>query len=217
MLIWGLFWVNEKYDLDLNRFGLYPGVWQGLSGLIATPLLHGDMGHLVGNSLPLLVLGTALNYFYRGPNRSVWIWSYVLPSLMIWFFARPAYHIGASGLIYALASFLFFSGIFRRNRNLLAVSLLVVFLYGGLTWGMFPFEEQISWEAHAAGAFTGLILSVIYRNQGPPLPAPWTWEEEEDPGPEDSGDQPNREEQTNGPGDAFWVSNHSLERPNNPL
>jgi membrane associated rhomboid family serine protease len=80
---------------------------------------------------------------------------------------RQAYHIGASGIIYGLASFLFVSGIIRKVRALMAIALLVVFWYSGMVWGLLPFDFEVSFEAHITGAISGIVLAVIYRDQGP--------------------------------------------------
>lgn len=194
LCMWAVFWIDDRFSLDLTRFGVYPMQAEGLWGLLFSPFLHGSLSHLASNSIPILVLGSAVNYFYKPIHRTIWLLTYFIPSVGVWFFARPAYHIGASGVIYALAFFLLASGIFRKNRDLQALSLLVVFLYGGLTWGLFPFDPQISWEAHAAGALTGLLLAVFLRNRGPAKPNPMVWEEEDLdswPLPEDDPDPPN--------------------------
>jgi hypothetical protein len=128
----------------------------------------------------------ALFYFYRPVGYRVFFLTWFITGLTVWIFARSAYHIGASGLVYGLASFLFFSGIIRNNINLLAISLLVVFLYGGLVWGIFPFDFKISWESHLMGGVTGLVLSFFYRRYGPP---PVTYEiDDEDEAEDEDGD-----------------------------
>ena len=103
---------------------------------------------------------------------------------MLWVFGRHATHIGASGLAYGFASFLFFSGIIRRYFRLIALSLLVVFLYGSMVWGMFPhFYVNVSWEGHAMGFVSGIIMAIWYRKEGPQQPVyDWMVEDEEDSG-----------------------------------
>ena len=93
--------------------------------------------------------------------------SYLLTGIVVWCVARPSYHIGASGLVYSFASFLFVSGIVRRNINLLAISMLVIFLYGSMVWGIFPYRPDMSWESHLIGLSVGVLLALYYRHEGP--------------------------------------------------
>jgi membrane associated rhomboid family serine protease len=98
----------------------------------------------------------------------------------VWLAGRDAWHIGASGLIYGLASFLFFSGIIRKYFRLVALSLLIVFLYGSMVWGIFPnIYKNVSWESHMLGFISGIILAVAYRKEGPQEPV-YEWMEEEE-------------------------------------
>ena len=179
VLIWMVRITEAGLETSFVEWGLYPLKWIGLRGIITAPLIHADFKHLFDNSMPLYLLSVALFYFYRPVSYSVFFLTWLITGLMVWIFARPAYHIGASGLVYGLASFLFFSGIIRNNINLLAISLLVVFLYGGLVWGVFPFDFKVSWESHMMGGITGLVLAFFYRQYGPP-PIRYDWPEEED-------------------------------------
>jgi membrane associated rhomboid family serine protease len=166
-LIWFVKFIEFGFETDLGYLGVYPQHWEGLIGIITSPLVHADINHLFDNSIPVFFLSLAIFYFYREVAYSVFFLIYISTGLLVWSFAREAYHIGASGLIYGFASFLFLSGILRGNRNLLAISLLVVFLYGGLVWGLLPYDYQISWESHLMGAITGILTAVIYRKEGP--------------------------------------------------
>lgn len=165
--------------LNLNRFGVLPLTFEGLIGIIASPLLHGDFKHLLGNSLPILALGAGLYYFYPKIATRVVIIAWLSSGIALWIIGRPAIHIGASGLVYALAGFIFLSGLLRKQPNLLALSLLVIFLYGGLFWGLLPIEEEISWEAHLTGLTSGFALAVNYRHLGP-RQKKYSWDLEEE-------------------------------------
>ena len=167
LLMWISYWADFSYQLSLYEWGIYPLSLNGLRGIFAAPLIHGDMKHLVNNSIPIFLLGAALYYFY--PRKASWVIAigWVFSGLLVWFFARESYHVGASGLVYALVGFIFFSGIFLGKGNLLALSLLVIFIYGGLFWGLLPIEEKISHEAHIAGGAIGLLLAVFYRRIEP--------------------------------------------------
>ena len=165
--------------LDLIYYGVYPRKVSGLIGILTSSLIHGNenLHHIIDNSIPLFFLSLAVFYFYNKVAYRVFFLIYFCTGIAVWFFARSAYHIGASGLIYGLASFLFFSGVIRQNINLLAISLLVVFLYGSMVWGIFPYDINVSWEAHFFGAVTGLILSFRYRKEGPQI-REYKWEDE---------------------------------------
>lgn len=174
--------IEVLFDLDLSNFGIYPLSLEGLPGIIFSPFIHADLGHLFNNSLPLFFLGTALFYFYSEIAVKVSLWTYFLTGVLVWLAGRSAWHIGASGLIYGLASFLFFSGIIRKYFRLVALSLLIVFLYGSMVWGIFPnIYKEVSWESHMLGFISGIILTVAYRKEGPQQPVyEWLDEEEED-------------------------------------
>lgn len=179
LLLWMIKLIEISLDVDFSYWGIYPLKLKGLKGIFLSPLVHGDVKHLVNNSLPLLILGVAIFYFYSRIAFRVFFLTYLFVGLWVWFGGRPAYHIGASGLVYGFASFLFFSGIIRNNIRLMAISLLVVFLYGGMIWGIFPIYERISWESHMLGSIAGFILAVYYRKEGPARPKD-RWEDEED-------------------------------------
>ena len=181
-LMWLVKIIEVLFDLDLSNFGIYPLILEGLPGIIFSPFIHADFGHLFNNSLPLFFLGTALFYFYSEIAVKVSLWTYFLTGVLVWVAGRSAWHIGASGLIYGLASFLFFSGIIREYFRLVALSLLIVFLYGSMVWGIFPnIYKEVSWESHMLGFISGIILAVVYRNEGPQQPVyEWPDEDEDD-------------------------------------
>jgi len=174
ILLWLIRIIETFNGLDLYWLGVYPRKLTGLLGIISGPLVHGNYNHLINNSVPLFLMLTAVFYFYYKVAWQVFFLSYFITGTLVWAVARPSYHIGASGLIYSFGAFLFFSGIFRSNTNLLAISLLVTFLYGSMVWGIFPYRSDMSWESHAAGMFTGICLSYIYRHEGPPPTAIFT-------------------------------------------
>jgi len=167
------------YDVKLSHWGVYPRETNGIYGIVSSVFVHGSWKHLFNNSLPLLVLGTALFHFYKNLASRVWFYSIIYTGILLWLGGRPSFHIGASGLVYALASFLFFSGFIRKHRNLMALSMCVVFLYGGMVWGIFPSQEHISWEAHLFGAINGLFWALFYKDKGPQRKK-YSWELEEE-------------------------------------
>lgn len=180
--IWLVKIVEVLFELDLSGGGIYPLNIEGIPGIFLSPFIHNDFRHLFNNSLPLFFLATALFYFYSDSALKILGWTYILSGALVWFAGRTAWHIGASGVVYGLASFLFFSGIIRRYFRLVALSLLIVFLYGSMVWGMFPdIYKNVSWESHMLGFFSGIVLTIAFRNEGPQAPVPeWMEEDEED-------------------------------------
>jgi membrane associated rhomboid family serine protease len=174
-LINGIEWMG---DVSFANLGIYPHRISGLMGILFSPLIHADAMHLLNNSVPLLVLTIALIYFYKPVALKIFLLIWSVTGLCVWIGGREAYHIGASGVIYGLASFLFFSGIFRKNPKLMAISLLVIFLYGSMVWGIFPFFPDVSWESHLFGLLSGLTFASIYSHDESP---PETIEISDDP------------------------------------
>ena len=183
-VMWLVKIIEVLFDLDFSGFGIYPLSVKGLPGIIFSPFIHADFEHLFNNSIPLFFLATALFYFYSEVAIRVFIWTYFITGLLVWIAGRDAWHIGASGLIYGLASFLFFSGIIRGYFRLVALSLLIVFLYGSMVWGIFPdIYKNVSWESHMLGFISGILLAVWYRKEGPQEPV-YEWMGEEGEGVE---------------------------------
>jgi membrane associated rhomboid family serine protease len=182
LLIWVIKLGEMFSQTDLVFLGVYPMKLYGLPGIITSPLIHSDLKHLGANSVPLFILGSSLIVFYRSISLKVFSLIYVLTGICVWLGAREAYHIGASGVVYGLAGFLFFSGIFRREKTLMALTLLVTFLYGSMIWGIFPDfypEENISYESHFWGLAVGSILAFYFRKEGPQRKK-YNWELEEE-------------------------------------
>lgn len=167
--MWLVHFTNLAFNLDLYRYGILPKTPEGLVGIVAAPFIHStaDYGHILNNSLPAFILTWLLFYHYRTIALRVFLIIYLLTGLAMWLLARDSYHIGMSGVIYGLTSFLVFSGFFRKNMRVAAVSLFVIFLYGSMVWGIFPTAVNISWEGHALGFFAGLIVAVLYKYAGP--------------------------------------------------
>ena len=163
LMMWIVFWSEIRFNWDFNFLGIYPRKGSGLFGIVLGPFVHSSLKHLFNNSVPLLVLSTALFYFYRNIRWKVLIWGLLLSGLLTWVIGRPALHIGASGVVYMLAAFLFFKGIFSKQFQLTALSFVVVFLYGGLLWYVLPIDPQISWEGHLSGFGVGLGLAMLLK------------------------------------------------------
>ncbi|HLT50733.1 MAG TPA: rhomboid family intramembrane serine protease [Arenibacter sp.] len=178
LAIWTVYWYEIRFQVNLNQYGIYPRSLKGLRGIIFSPFLHGSVGHLYNNTIPLAMLTSALVYFYREIAFKVLLYGILLSGLITWIMGRPSYHIGASGLIYVLATFIFFKGVFSKHYRLVALSLIVVFIYGGLLWYIFPLKEGISWEGHLGGFITGLALAIFLR-ASLPKSAKYDWERDD--------------------------------------
>src|ERR1700681_4855810 len=159
-LLWLIQLLNWALDLGPEDFGVRPRQLAGLPGILFAPLVHGGFAHLIATSPPLLVLGTAMLYLYPSAALRVLPAVYLGTGLAVWLFARGGVHIGASGLIYGLVSYVFVAGLIRRDRRAIAASLLVSFLYGASVWGVFPIERGVSWETHLAAALIRIVLAI---------------------------------------------------------
>lgn len=165
-LTWFVYWIEIKFSMNFTKFGILPRNLSGLKGVIFSPFIHSDTNHLFNNSIPLAVLLSSLIYFYKDVYLKILVYGSLLAGILTWIIAREAYHIGASGVVYLLFSFVFFSGLIKKQYQLVAVSLIVIFLYGSMVWYMLPIKEGISWEGHLSGFIIGLIFAYIYRNKG---------------------------------------------------
>lgn len=167
LFLWFVYWLEIRFDFDFVENGIYPRTFSGLQGMFFSPFIHADIQHLYNNSLPLLILLAALQFFYSKQTLGVLGYGILFSGFITWVIGRDNYHIGASGLIYVLVSFIFFKGIQTRYYRLVALSLTVVVLYGGMVWYVFPNPEpsgeRISWEGHLAGLIAGFILSLVYK------------------------------------------------------
>lgn len=176
--IWTVYWMELRFQINLNEYGIYPQKISGLQGIFFSPFIHGSLEHLYNNTIPLAILTAALFYFYRGIAFKILLIGTLAAGLFTWAVGRPSFHIGASGVIYLMASFIFFKGIFTKHYRLVALSLIVVFVYGSMLWYIFPVKDGISWEGHLGGFLTGLALAVFTKSTLPP-PKKYDWEHED--------------------------------------
>lgn len=154
-IMWLSFTIQLYSGVDLGFLGILPRTVHGLLGIFTAPLIHGSTAHLISNTFPLLFLGTTLYLFYDRIATQVFFHCYFFTNMLVWIFGREYYHIGASGLVYALASFLIFIGMFKRKPRAILISGIVILLYGGLVYGIVPQNTYVSWESHLLGAIVG--------------------------------------------------------------
>jgi len=179
----GLLWLiqlsNWVLGLGPGDLGVRPRQLSGLAGVLLAPLLHGGFEHLLANSPPLVVSLTTMLYLYPQSSVRVLPAVYFGPGIAVWLFGRSSVHVGASGLVYGLVSYILVAGLIRRDRRAIAASLLVCFMYGALVWGVFPFDSGVSWETHLAAAAIGVALAITLRRLDIPPPRRYTWEDEQ--------------------------------------
>lgn len=181
VLIWIVKLIEIYFNISFVEWGVLPRSISGLKGILLMPFIHSDYSHLINNSIPILILGSSLFYFYRPVAFKVILWSTLMSGLWVWISARGNYHIGASGLVYSLFGFLFFSGFIRKHYRLVAISFLVAFLYGSMVLGIFPISKGVSFEGHLWGMLAGIALAYYYRNIGlKHKPYVWVNEDERD-------------------------------------
>lgn len=164
--IWFIYWIEIKFGFNFNKFGIFPRTLSGLKGIFFSPFIHSDTNHLFNNSVPLFVLSASVFYFYKDVAAKIFSYGLILTGILTWLIARKSFHIGASGIVYLLFSFVFFSGIIRKHYRLVALSFIIIFLYGSMIWYVLPIKEGVSWEGHLSGLIIGFILSMIYRKKG---------------------------------------------------
>ena len=177
ILIWFIFFFENIFNIDLSSHGILPRRFSGLQGIIFSPFLHGDLNHIANNSFPLFILTVALIYFYRDISLKILYFGILLSGLITWIIGRNSFHIGASSLIYVLVSFIFFKGMMTQYYRLIALSLTVVMIYGGMIWYVFPqVDNHISWEGHLSGLITGFAFASYFKTPDYKKAIQYPWE-----------------------------------------
>lgn len=177
LFLWIIYWMQIRFDFDFYRYGIYPRDFIGLRGVLFSPFIHENLEHLYNNSIPLLILLAAIEFFYPKQTLGVIGYGIVFSGLITWAVGRENFHIGASGLIYVLVTFIFFKGIQTKYYRLVALSFTVILLYGGMIWYVFPdVDQSISWEGHLAGFLTGFVLTLCYKTPEYAKPIVYDWQ-----------------------------------------
>jgi membrane associated rhomboid family serine protease len=164
--IWLIYWVEIQFSFNFNKYGVFPRTLDGFKGVFLTHFIHSNTNHLFNNSVPLFVLLSSLFFFYKDVAYKVLLIGGFVTGFLTWCIARESFHIGASGIVYLLFSFVFFSGIIKKHYRLVALSFIIIFLYGSMIWYVLPIKDGISWEGHLSGFLTGLSFAITYKNKG---------------------------------------------------
>lgn len=205
LIMWVVFLIEFETNSNFAPYGLKPRTLSGLLGIFTIPFLHGSWSHLINNTVPMLILGWALFKFYPTLAVKTLIWIYLMGGVWLWISGRAFYHIGASGIVYGMAAFLFFSGWLRREKRVAALSLLVAFMYGGMWWGILPVDPSISWEGHFWGGFAGIVLAFAFRKKGPQKQV-YHWDDEDETEEEnENAEEISLESQTNPPANSVNI------------
>lgn len=180
ILMWTIHIISVVGGYDLSYLGVYPKHVSGLIGVITAPFIHGDFQHLTSNTIPFIFLSWMITYFYKEVAIKAILMIYILTGLAVWGFAREVYHIGASGVVYGLVAFVFWSGIFVKDIRSIVLSMVVTVLYSGMFVGIVPNQEGISWESHLYGALVGIFVAFVTKSAIEPEKKYDDWDEEED-------------------------------------
>lgn len=165
LLVWAAHIFRIFNGFDPADYGIIPRSAYGIRGILTAPLVHGSMAHIASNSVPLLVLSSLTFYFYKRVAVPAFALIYFGTGILVWMFARPVSHIGASGVVYGLVAFLFWNGITRGSVRSIILSLVVLFFYSGMFVGVLPNEAGVSWESHLLGSFSGILAAFWFKSQ----------------------------------------------------
>ena len=163
LIMWLVFFFSIIFHIDLGNWGVFPRHIEGLPGIFTSPFIHANIKHILSNTVPMMGMLTIMVMFYPRVAVKAFLMIYVLTGLSVWLFGRSVYHIGASGVVYGLVAFVFWSGVFRRSLESIVLALIIVILYTPMFAGILPNQEGISWESHLLGAFVGVFTSFYYK------------------------------------------------------
>lgn len=164
LLMWLVKIIEVIQNHTYTRWGIFPRELDGLPGIIAAPFIHSDWEHLLSNSIPMLALMSMVMIFYRRVAIPSVIIITIFTGFTVWLFARDAYHIGASGVVYGLVAFLAWTGIFRRNLKSIILALIMLVAFGSYFHGIVPNKEGVSWESHLFGGLVGIFTAFLFKN-----------------------------------------------------
>lgn len=173
IIMWTVKCMEIFGHISFSAWGVWPRHKEGLIGILTGPFIHGSFGHLINNSIPFFVAGVIISYFYRSIAIPAIILIWTLTGGLVWAFAKPAFHIGASGVVYGMVSFIFWAGFFNRDRRSIVLALIILFLYSGMFYGVLPNQPGVSWESHLLGGLTGILTAYIFKSRREPEDDDW--------------------------------------------
>lgn len=178
-VLWCIKSAEVLFNIDVGWLGVAPQQLTGLHGIITAPLVHGSYEHLFHNSLPLIILLSALFYGYPNSRWRLLTLVWLASGVGVWLFGRPPVHVGASGITHGVFFYLLVISMFRRDKRSVVLMMIAFFMYGGMVLSIFPREEHISFEYHLFGAIAGVIGAVLWRHKDPKMPEKtYEWENE---------------------------------------
>lgn len=168
-VIWIIHGLEYILDLNFSNFGIIPLDFNRIYGILSYPFIHSDVNHLLNNTYPIIILGGIISEVYKDISNKVFFCSYILSGSLLWIFGIPNTNIiGASGVVYAMGSFILMSGFIKYQPRLIMLSFLVIFLNFFNLWGIIEVkQDNISQTAHLCGAITGMIIALVFRKKGP--------------------------------------------------
>lgn len=177
--LWIIKSAESLWSFSLSNWGVFPGDWSSLAGILFMPFIHGSWDHLASNTLPLVLLASLLNYGYPKTQWRVIAVVWMVSGLGVWLLGRESYHIGASGLTHGLFYFLFLAAILRRDKRSIALMMVAVFMFGSMVLSVLPWDPQISFEGHLFGAVGGVASALLwFRVDSKPQVIQYEWEQE---------------------------------------
>ena len=163
VITWAAYFFS--FFIPIQQFGLVPRTTVGLCGIITAPFLHGSLPHIIGNSISFITFAIALALLEGDKMFAKVMLMVVIGGGLTWLFGRAANHIGASGLIFSLWGYILLSGWFSKKIKYILASMILIFFYGGMIFGVLPGKVGVSWDGHLFGFIAGFFVSWLYHRK----------------------------------------------------
>lgn len=160
-------WIIELFDWlvlrgALDGWGIQPRTLGGLQAIVVAPWLHAGFGHLLANTIPLMVLGWFVMLRSTQDFLIVMLASLLASGLGIWIFGGDStIHLGVSGVVFGLFGYLLARGYYERSMVAIGMAVAAFFIYGGMVWGMLPLQNGVSWQGHLFGFVGGAVVAYL--------------------------------------------------------